>query len=438
MWDVSEGLSIRIAAGEIPDVFHVGTGEYRKYANDGIIAKLPWETVQQHAPNLYAAYKSSLSDRDLRQSEIDGVNYGLDVLDAETGGFRPLIVYRGDWIEKLGKKVPTTLAEFEALMYAFAKNDPDGNGKNDTYGLSDSMLNAVYGAYGYIPGFWAEKDGKLVFGGIQSEMKEALAILAKWYKDGVLHPEFITGENTGGHWSISHHFINGQIGVSARAGYLYWKPIKQAGEREGANITEMKAINPAVVDKLVYGNPPIGPNGKSGIAQGSPLHTGFITFGAQMEDDPGKTAKALQILDYSIADFDGFLLTRFGVEGKHWQMGDNGFPVGIGNLSEWGQIVLQGGGATFNEGSWLIDTIAKVNAEFAWGAAMPELQENGIRNAMFVGPPSSVQYGAELDKILSEAYTDIITGRQPIDYFDTFVRNWKAAGGDIITEEVNR
>jgi putative aldouronate transport system substrate-binding protein len=439
MWDLSEGLPIRIAAGEIPDVFHVGTGEYRKYANDGIIAPVPWEVVQQYAPNLFTAYKTSLSDRDLRQSEIDGVNYGLDVLDAETGGFRQLIVYRGDWIERVGAKVPETLAEFEDLMYKFTRNDPDGNGRNDTYGLSDSMMEVVYGAFGYLPNFWAERDGRLVYGAIQPEMKDALTILAKWYKDGVLHPEFITGEHYGGgDWSVSNQFINGQIGVSARGGYLYWKPIKQEGEREGANITELKAINPTAVNRLVYGNPPLGPTGKSGIFQGHALHTGFITFGAQMADNPGKMAKALQILDYSIADYDGFLLTRFGVEGKHWRMGDTGFPVGIGNLSEWGQIVLQGGGATFNVGSWLVDFIAKANAEFAWGAAMPELMQNGIRNALFMPPPSNVQYGAELDKIYSEAYTDIITGRRPVDYFDTFVQNWRAAGGDIITTEANQ
>ncbi|MFQ9074388.1 MAG: hypothetical protein ACLR5J_01780 [Lachnospiraceae bacterium] len=43
-------------------------------------------------------------------------------------------------------KVPETLDEFETAIYAMTF-DPDGNGKNDTYGLSESALTAVFGAW---------------------------------------------------------------------------------------------------------------------------------------------------------------------------------------------------------------------------------------------------------------------------------------------------
>jgi putative aldouronate transport system substrate-binding protein len=161
-------------------------------------------------------------------------------------------------------------------------------------------------------------------------------------------------------------------------------------------------------------------------------------LGAQVADQPEKLKKIMEILQYSIADYDGFLLSRFGVEGTHWRMGDNGFPVAIGNLSDWGQITRIGGGAYFNLGSWLKSIIARVNAEYAWGASMPELQQDGVRNALFLGLAASIDYGTELNKLETEAYTDIITGRQPVSYFDTFVQNWKAGGGDILTREANQ
>jgi putative aldouronate transport system substrate-binding protein len=439
MWQRDDSLPVRIAAGEIPDVFQLYGGEgstFLKYVQDGVLAPLPWETVQQYAPNVYKLYRDNLGET-MNWTVVNGVNYGLVSADGETGSTRKLIVYRGDWIEKVGGKVPDTLAEFEDLMYKFARNDPDGNGRNDTYGISASMMDAVYGAYGYLPNCWTEKDGNLVYGGIQPEMKEALTILAKWYRDGVLHPEFITGEQTGGDGAVSNHFLNGQIGVTCYADYIYWYPAKAVGEREGSNITELKAVNPATVDRLVYGRPPAGPSGKRGVYQNHPLH-GFVLFGAQLADNPGRMAKTLEILDYSMATYDGFLLTRFGVEGKHWQKGSDGFPIGIGNLSEWGQIVLLGGGATFNEGSWFSEFLSKVNQQFAWGATMPELFRDGIYNDMYIPPESMIQYGTELDKIRTEAYTDIITGKQPVSYFDTFVANWKAAGGDIVTRDANR
>ncbi|QHT59777.1 hypothetical protein GXP70_07300 [Paenibacillus lycopersici] len=79
--------------------------------------------------------------------------------------------------------------------------------------------------------------------------------------------------------------------------------------------------------------------------------------------------------------------------------------------------------------------IAKVNREYAWGMSLGTLQSDGIMNEVILPLPSQPKYGAELDKIRSEAYVDIITGKQPIDYFDTFVEKWRAAGGKTLEEE---
>ena len=43
---------------------------------------------------------------------------------------------------------------------------------------------------------------------------------------------------------------------------------------------------------------------------------------------------------------------------------------------------------------------------------------------------------ATLDKTELQAYVAIVTGAQPIDYFDTFVSEWKRLGGDAIAQEV--
>ena len=53
-------------------------------------------------------------------------------------------------------------------------------------------------------------------------MKEALTYLRKWYKDGVIDPEFVTGENKGGYKHLSHAFINGKIGMTSMGNYYHW------------------------------------------------------------------------------------------------------------------------------------------------------------------------------------------------------------------------
>lgn len=42
---------------------------------------------------------------------------------------------RSDWLEALRLETPETMRDVLEIARAFATQDPDGNGKNDTYGL---------------------------------------------------------------------------------------------------------------------------------------------------------------------------------------------------------------------------------------------------------------------------------------------------------------
>ena len=61
-----------------------------------------------------------------------------------------------------------------------------------------------------------------------------------------------------------------------------------------------------------------------------------------------------------------------------------------------------------------------------------------IKNKVWaITPETLLNTGSTLEDILCEGFTKIIMGEEPIDYFDTVVENWKAAGGDQATIEVN-
>ena len=81
-----------------------------------------------------------------------------------------------------------------------------------------------------------------------------------------------------------------------------------------------------------------------------------------------------------------------------------------------------------------------INTIIGLGASIDALEKNG--NAEWITPkyppttPTSEQKKATLDKTELEAYVAIVTGAQPIDYFDTFVSEWKRLGGDAIAQEV--
>ena len=44
---------------------------------------------------------------------------------------------------------------------------------------------------------------------------------------------------------------------------------------------------------------------------------------------------------------------------------------------------------------------------------------------------------ANLEKLENEMMVQIIMGEKPVDYFDEFVTQWNALGGQAITDEIN-
>lgn len=75
-------------------------------------------------------------------------------------------------------------------------------------------------------------------------------------------------------------------------------------------------------------------------------------------------------------------------------------------------------------GVGLIDKLTKEN-KFVW------------MTPTFSGTTSSMkQTWANLTKLEQESFIKIVTGSEPLDYFDTFVSNWKKQGGDQIIQEI--
>ena len=60
-----------------------------------------------------------------------------------------------------------------------------------------------------------------------------------------------------------------------------------------------------------------------------------------------------------------------------------------------------------------------------------------IYNEVYVTTPSMITKQGELDKLRDNTFISMIMGETPIDEFDTFVEQWKAQGGEDITNEVN-
>lgn len=448
VWNIDPGnytetLGLKIAGGVVPDeIWLPDVTTYYKYAKDGILAEISEDIIKQCAPHLYEYYMSE-EPMAFKYRSVNGKLYGIPAVSSV--GRTPM-VYRGDWLEKLGvEKVPETLEEFETLMYKFAKEDPDGNGKDDTYGLSNSGLDAVFGAYGLVRGYWLEKDGQLVYADVQPEMKEALALLAKWYQDGVLDVEFVMDEKQGSGSNMSKPFVTGRIGFTASGEDWHYKPklenSSEANDWEGDNIKELRKLDPNAADSVVFGLPVIGPDGKRGMKTGNKVGTesNTVAFGAHLNSEPDKLAKILSMIDtIGFSSRENLLIAENGIEGKHWNFNDKQQIVYTDSKYEQYTERAKIGAHTvmtpLKSSQWA-DVGAESYAE--WIATGPRTKEFGIANELKTVLPSETRYKAELDKLSSETYIAIITGDKPIDEFDSFVEEWNKLGGDKLTQEAN-
>lgn len=433
----NEIMNLKFASGEIPDKIRVvGFSSLQKYYNQDLLAEIPEDLIREFAPTLYKLHTTDVPGA-LDYGKVNGKQYAIPDYSI-SGNYRSPVIYRGDWLENVGiTKTPETLDEFEAAMYKFAKEDPDKNGKKDTYGLSLTGLNSVYGAYGFLPDNWTARDGKLVYGAIQPEMKQALQKLNKWYKDGVIDPEFITGENKGGYFALSHAFIMGQIGYTSHGQYYHWRPQADENDKDviGQNIQELQKINPAVIKSLKHGLPPKGPDGKSGVAQPAIISGIFEGISKNLEKEPDKLGKILLMFEDLVSSFDNFIIARQGIEGKHWEW-QNNMPIRKDpytdgkELSKIGAMPVMTIFTPYEYESKLLPLRIQFANENKYNVG-------GIRNELLATLESQAKYKAELDKIREEAYVSIIIGDKPIDYFDTFVEQWNKSGGKQLETEAN-
>jgi putative aldouronate transport system substrate-binding protein len=442
-------LELKLAQGEIPDLFRVRRHQdLLKYQRQGLLAEIPKDLLMKHAPGIMKAIQDYAPSY-LDYGTIDEAYYGIPVVNP-TNIYRIPVVYRQDWLEKLGLQTPETLEQFEEVIYAFANGDPDGNGVKDTYGLSIEGMNVVFGAFGQIVFadqlYFAEKDTGLVIGALEPEMKEALRYLRKWYKDGVIDPEFITGENKGGYKHLSHAFIEGRIGMTSMGNYYHWiqdgdymawnsngqSAAEESPSTATFNVEELTAKNPQA--RVVFGDPFTGPGGKRG-SKAYDLLMSFTAIGANAAKEPGKLAKILEVLDYVSAnpDPDEYASMHYGVQGKHWEWAD-GSRKDVIVLPPYNQIFSYQNRIGSNIGMTV--PLPETERREQWAATLG-LDTNGIYNALEVSTPSLIQNAAQLIKLKNKAYISFITGEKPLKEFEDFVQTFMESGGSEVLREAN-
>lgn len=180
----AEKFNVMVASGNLPTAIK---SYYDIPEVNAIKNGLFWELgpYLDDYPNL-ASINSLVYDN----LKVDGKVYGIpSVRDLARNTF----VYRKDWLDKLGLPEPKTVDDFYAMVHAFATQDPDGNGQDDTFGLieNDGLFNMdMIAAYFGAPNQWGIENGQFVPSFSTDAYLEALQFYRKLFDEGLVNKDF--------------------------------------------------------------------------------------------------------------------------------------------------------------------------------------------------------------------------------------------------------
>lgn len=412
--DYCSKLPVLIASGDMPEVLASCGAPSQPYLVNAALGGAFWDITPyiKDYPNL-----SKMPQVSYDNVKIGGKIYGIP-------RYRPIsryvFMYRKDWLDNVGLKPPTTVDEFYNMLKAFTNNDPDKNGKNDTYGISSMISNTSFSPdFGLMfgaPNNWAVKDGKFIKAEETPEYLEGLKFTKKLYDEKLLNQDFASVDRP----KYEGEFENGKAGVlNATTNNMLAFEARVQSHNKDAKIDGVSALE--------------GPAGKRTMAdRGS---NGILMFPKSKVKSEAQLKQLLGFFD-KLSEKPMVDLFEWGIQGTHYELKD-------------GKAVRTNQTAFDNEVGFpyrlLLETIPVANIKTA-GDVDPATQRSydiEADNAKYaVVDPAMVlisetwnKQGQELLQILNDAKVKFVMGKIDENGWKQAVAQYKKAGGDKAAEE---
>jgi len=425
-----ERLQIMLAGGDYPDLIlfkNPGDTEYTQAIDNGILA--PLDDYMDLMPDLKDwTYEYAW---DAMKKDGEGPIYGIP---RSTLVRTDTFIIRKDWLENLGIPVPEnnelTLDEFYEILRAFTFDDPDGNGKKDTYGIatySDTTKGFILPVtetfnltgwqkakkgegYAYMNPQYAKKD---------SSYKDALEFNRKLYTEGIIDPESPVITTYVNH---TDRFKRGIVGV-----------VREFGGRYTTYRENLKDLFPeseiCMVTKIIddKGKPAKTPTDYNNGCYG--------LWGISSTCEHPE--RVVEILNWIVSD-EGWPMARDGIEGVSYTM-ENGVmvpnPDAGGNIGR--SITRRNTDADFYLPA-VGEDVTEEDRELM-RQLMKEQQEIYVMSLDRGYTPAAATAPKFMDYQTTyiKAVTEILTGTREVSEYDKILDDWYKNGGKEYVEEMN-
>ncbi len=455
--DFGQKINLCIASNTIPDAVNVGQSQYLAMLKYDQIQPLT-DVFEEYASDQLKQYVRSGGDALMDAISYNGEMYAIPAPEITAGGVNIMWI-RQDWLDQLGLEVPRSVDEVIDVAQKFVEAKLGGDNTIGIIGPAsgDQLVNIggnrwgldpIFGAYNSYPEYWLENDGKVTYGSVEPQTKEALAKLAEMYAAGAIDPEVfvrndslepVTAGKAGiffGPWwcgyTVDSVTLNGSqewmayMAPLAADGKFYSPmadPTKQyVCVRKGYEHPEaaIQIINYLIENEQSWVDNDMTQNNIT--ASIYPLFNVYdnadeieysyewlkkFNLGEVKKEDVDVTGRKLLRSDLDAIEVlkldpkDDFSLEYWDLD---HEMAASNIPRLVSIMIGERPLVEEGYVPIFNAYSGQTDTMAA-----KW---------------------------ANLQKLEEETFAKIILGQAPIDEFDNFVEKWYNEGGSEILEEI--
>lgn len=414
----NQQLALLVTTGDIPDLTLMSYDTYLEYAAQGAFSDITNDVANYENLNKYVG--------DLWEHiAVDGKIYGVpSVLNVPTSHVTNI---RKDWLDNVGLDQPTTIEELTEVMRAFTFNDPDKNGKNDTYGFSCygyEFLGQFLGAFGATSAqhYFLNDDNTITTNAISQNYREGLAYLRDIYAEGLIDPEIFTAT----YEQAQQKWGRGEMGVWTS----WWSGAGNAVKRFG-----FEDLQPGADVQVIA--PTIGANNQ----QASLYAPAFDSVLAIAHDLPQEKIDAiLRLLDYQSTPY-GFYVVQYGIENVGFELDKNGvvsWQYGMDGKDRLGNEVsdMETYKLLFNEqlqryAHSLADDLGN---KLYWQSTQIQFASPSKENLFaFTKTPQYTENNAELTRYFTESAIRFIMGVKDLDTdWEEYTQGYLNMGGEAV------
>ncbi len=442
--EYTTNLNLVIASGKLPDAFVVNAVQLNQLAAANQLADLKPSFDKYASPGYRKMMEANKNI--VETATFNGKLLALPRLHYGFETSTPHVWARKDWMAKAGIKVTSlkSVDDFEKMMDTFRKSF------GAEFGIMEDktlyvffQLSAMFHSY---PQIWVnDASGKIVYGATLPETKTALAKWAAWYAKGYIRSDFVTLDNP----AMRQDAYKGRVGIFGGENWAGWWFGSDMVKNQGDDTYFMPLDLPTIDGrKVMY--PTAFQNDGYHVVRAGYAHPEVIVK---------LTNTYIHVLDEAILDGSMKIeqVLPFNTNDMHHVTGP--FKVHFAHYRDiqevsksvnTGVVKLNSGNAYtfYNEiMKWVKDRdfvglgryIQMGDAESSLVHALKHVDDGHLLFSKMWGaaPQKLIDYGTTLDDLLLEGYTKIITGVQPVSYYDTLIQNWRRAGGDEATAAVN-